>query len=74
MNPEVSDGGCAFPNVQRNSDGTPGWHNFGMTLRDYFAAKAMAAILVNLPAHIAPKDVPEMAYAVADLMLAQGRV
>ena len=41
----------------------------GMTLRDYFAAKAMQALLTQ--GHIARPNVPGIAYAVADAMLKQ---
>lgn len=43
---ERADGGPAFP-VAMDAD-NPGYTEFGMTLRDYFAAKAMVAIL-SLP-------------------------
>ena len=33
-------GGPAFPYEERNGEGTPVRDYFGMTLRDYFAAKA----------------------------------
>lgn len=66
-----NDGGPAFP--FQASDGVA-MHNpcYGMTLRDYFAAKAMAAIIIGNGADGstltlgAAKD----AYAVADAMLA----
>ncbi len=51
---------------------------FGMSLRDYFAAKAMGAILVNAtaPSEEAAKEVAVLAaraaYMVADAMLAKG--
>jgi len=38
------DGGPAFPREDYQTDNAAG--QIGMTLRDYFAAKAMAAILV----------------------------
>jgi hypothetical protein len=82
---EIKDGGPAFPvEVQNRGDGTlgglqtsavSGWE-IGMSLRDYFAAKAMQGIFSN------PKlcDVSERqdvtvwvsrrAYQVADAMLA----
>ena len=37
---EKNTGGPAFPQDQRNANGE-GYIYFGMTLRDYFAAKAM---------------------------------
>lgn len=44
----------------------------GMSLRDYFAAKAMQSILNNLPHGIQPQDciaAAEDAYFIADRML-----
>lgn len=62
------DGGPAFPTVDANREADYGTH--GMTLRDYFAAKAMAAIW---PApHLAEWDKNEIAreaYFMADAML-----
>lgn len=48
-------------------------HYPGMTLRDYFATKAMAAIVSTVPhlATVAPGDVAEEAYQFADAMLAE---
>lgn len=48
----------AFPSVIGNIE-------FGMTLRDYFAAKAMQVLFDDYNS----SDVPEMAYRVADKML-----
>lgn len=65
-------GGPAFPT---GTGVTP--YNPGMTLRDYFAAKAMAshAIAVSSVATESPKDwhemVAQMAYMTADAMLAE---
>ena len=54
----------AFPNPHR-TDMT------GMTLRDYFAAKAMQGLLAsgNLPKTMPDADLAECAYALADAML-----
>jgi hypothetical protein len=55
----------AFPNPHLTGD-------TGMTLRDYFAAKAMQAILSTMAQGIRPNDVPLMAsdcYMVADAMM-----
>jgi hypothetical protein len=43
----------------------------GMTLRDYFAAKAMQGLLAsgNLPKTMPDADLAECAYALADAML-----
>lgn len=46
-------------------------HYAGMSLRDYYAAKAMAAIVSTVPhlATVAPGDVAEEAYQFADALL-----
>jgi hypothetical protein len=53
-------GGPAFPLVANN------WHREGMTLRDYFAAKIMQAMLTRLTYD---DRMPEAAYRRADAML-----
>lgn len=60
----TKNGGPAFPT------GTPTYTS-GMSLRDYFAAKAMAAVLVDCAndGHDGP-FVAELAYGIADAMLA----
>ena len=69
-------GGPAFPCdaiFGRDDDGRPSEINSeGMTLRDYFAAKAMQSILNNLPHGIQPQDcraAAEDAYFIAGKML-----
>jgi hypothetical protein len=62
-------GGPAFPN-----EGGPGnlWNEKGMTLRDYFAAKAMQSLIIaNGPAPQGgwPTYAERTAYLVADAML-----
>lgn len=42
-----SDGGPAFPTTQYLNGISPTSHSVGMTLRDYFAAKAMQANLYH---------------------------
>ena len=59
----INTGGPAFP--AHHFDLAEGEH--GMTLRDYFAAQAMQALLTQ--GHIARPNVPGIAYAVADAML-----
>lgn len=59
----ISHGGSAFPTSQY-LEGVQGYD--GMTLRDYFAAKAMAALVADI------NDVPRLArdaYIFADEML-----
>ena len=41
---EIKTGGPAFPTENARQTGNTTWHYEGMTLRDYFAAKAMPAI------------------------------
>jgi len=60
---EVDDGGPAFP------WGEHGTHLGGMTLRDYFAAKAMAAIISDPQWMGGPKNCSEWAYKYADAMI-----
>ena len=56
---DIDDGGPAFPSAD----------NPGMSLRDYFAAKAMQK-LISYESCCAPKDKTiELAYVVADAML-----
>lgn len=70
-------GGQAFPRQDSRYDGQGlvMWQDKGMTLRDYFAAKAMEGILSNrgMIDNVTPdsaKWVAREAYQVADAMLA----
>ncbi len=64
MNKET--GGPAFPQTSASAN-TTDW--CGMTLRDYFAAKAMEAILSD-PNYSSPDDkLAEASYWIADAML-----
>ena len=57
----------AFPSGHNPKTGT---QESGMTLRDYFAAKAMQSLLWNQDVDLESKeDVAEVAYAYADAML-----
>lgn len=57
----------AFPNVHNPLTGT---QESGMTLRDYFAAKAMQSLIWNQDVDLESKeDVAEVAYAYADVMM-----
>ena len=71
----ANDGGPAFPTDSAEQLGQFRWHTTGMTLRDYFAAKAMQGLMnpgyyeidtVNGVAAIAAN-----AYTLADAMLAE---
>jgi hypothetical protein len=61
-------GGAAFPT---GTGVTP--YNPGMTLRDYFAAKAMQGFMANKsnPMHFNPSADASWAYDIADAMLRQ---
>jgi hypothetical protein len=62
-------GGPAFPTTQYVNGISPSGHNVGMTLRDYFAAKAMQA-LTQKYSH--EGDISRNAYKIADAMLRAG--
>ena len=80
-----NDGGNAFPQVESQRVGSGGEYHTeiysagGMTLRDYFAAKAMQSAMVNarLPGLVdrdpaamrAIASVSDISYMVADAML-----
>ncbi len=68
MSTTPDDGGPAFP-VQDAST----WQAHGMTLRDYFAAKAMQGLLADLPKSLHGFDwvnnTAKEAYSLADAML-----
>jgi hypothetical protein len=79
MNVERDEGGSAFPELDRNWDNDLGRYVYGsiggMTLRDYFAAKAMHQFMrgaVLPPGFDATEQlalVGQRAYEVADAML-----
>ena len=61
------DGGSAFP-----SNGTMGEVvHLGMTLRDYFAAKAMQEYIRLNKFTVIPEEVAKQSYKVADAMVAE---
>ena len=68
----------AFPSTFKSLDGKEHIHAWGMTLRDYFAAKAMQGLIASprmpAPAHHGGTDVTDsmvadLAYKMADAML-----
>lgn len=66
------DGGQAFPSSSTAGGGGEYYaaHMPGMTLRDYFAAKAMAAVITSpFPETSLPCEIAETAYLMADAML-----
>lgn len=63
-------GGPAFPTNTENSDNVGACYaNYGMTLRDFFAAKAMQGLLADSELKASMDEFAERAYAVADAML-----
>mgnify|MGYP003342480348 CR=1 FL=1 len=67
--PTVKDGGPAFPTEVWDSEGVP-QHTEGMTLRDYFAAKATQAFLSKDSSFTCPDEIiAQDAYNAADAML-----
>lgn len=63
-----ADGGAAFPR-----GGAFGLINEGMSLRDWFAGQALAGLVANKIALAASdaKRIPELAFVIADTMLAE---
>lgn len=74
---KIDDGGFAFPIPATEHN----YAEFGMTIRDWFAGKALAGICVNdeywrLNEEYRGKSASELAhraYQVADAMIAEGR-
>jgi hypothetical protein len=68
MTNQRDDGGPAFPapELGRQDYGQPGAYP-GMSLRDYFAAKAMQALLSDPTCEL--DDLGDNAYVIADAML-----
>ena len=69
---ETKHDGPAFPSTQYVSGISPTGHSVGMTLRDYFAAKAMEGLIaqsMGTALDSNPKIAAEYAYAIADEML-----
>ena len=66
---DTNTGGPAFPTTKPLEHwGDP---NQGMTLRDYFAAKAMQGFMANKsnPMHYQPEEDARWAYMIADALL-----
>ena len=68
---EIKTGGPAFPLQSIGPDFTPGYA--GMTLRDYFAAKALQGLLASYGQHDlnSYKELANDAYFAADAMIAE---
>jgi hypothetical protein len=71
---EINTGGPAFPAgaFEHDRGGILCWQD-GMTLRDYFAAKAMQTLLIGMEIYHRP-SIATQAYAMADAMLAEREV
>lgn len=75
---EKNNGGSAFPEVTelvKSTDGYPHykvWGSEGMSLRDYFAAKAMNGFcsLNGINVALEPQIAAHCAYQIADAMIA----
>lgn len=69
----IDNGGPAFPVTEQTNvhDEHVSWAESGMTLRDYFAAKAMQAIIANPEEGLSYTEsaVAENAYVMADAMI-----
>lgn len=57
----------AFPSSYMGQNNMPVWFD-GMTLRDYFAAKAMQGYIAG-DYDVYPHEIAQRAYAIADAML-----
>ena len=72
-NIKLNDGGPAFPVWELNGKDQPEMTGFGLSVRDYFAAKAMQGFITNLDTGEERLiDVPQLAksaYNIADAML-----
>ena len=62
-------GGPAFPTLNEHQAGNHLWHYEGMTLRDYFAAKAMQSAVARTGLYDFDSTDASKAYEVADSML-----
>jgi hypothetical protein len=58
-------------NKPRNPSAFPAGLTEGMTLRDYFAAKAMAGLVSDSQVDMAFCDMAKWSYSMADAMLAE---
>lgn len=75
---EIKDGGPAFPCHTNPRPGTLNEAPQGMSLRDYFAAKAMQAYIARIQPHdmddaTFDANISRWSYETADAMLARAR-
>ncbi len=87
MSEQINDGGMAFPgfeytegrgSLKASSPNYNEWENYstGMTLRDWFAGQSVIAIMsspkrINSDQALDQDQVAQMAYAIADAMIAE---
>lgn len=70
MGGETRTGGPAFPSNELNGDGGVYAQHFGLTVRDYFAAKAMSAMCGGTwPDSNDQREIAKRAWSMADEML-----
>lgn len=70
MADQINDGGPAFPFLELDGAGMPYQQNPGVTVRDYFAAKAMQGMLGgHWPDSADTEETVRRAYLMADSML-----
>jgi len=64
MNEKPNDGGPAFPTprVVREDGEVLQWESYGMSLRDYFAAKALQGLMSQDDSRMCPKQEPSEDY------------
>ena len=65
----INDGGFAFPVWELNGNGQPEMTGFGLSARDYFAAKAMQGLLAARGRYENYREIASDAYLLADAML-----
>ena len=68
----LGDGGPAFPIPDsHHANGGVQYGANGMTLRDYFAAKALAGMLADTECSSSASNLAQASYLIADAMLAE---
>lgn len=71
----INDGGPAFPLAASTMpNGEHQWHEYGMSLRDWFAGQALAGMLSNPECITGRPAVAVHAYGYADAMIAAREV
>lgn len=65
----TSDGGPAFPRTFVGDESAASYFNNGMTLRDYFAAKALSGLIAHPDGGGSFESLAEYAYKYAESML-----